>query len=286
VPRPEGHVPFAPALLRLRFPSMTSSGERAHGFIDDVNGTGRRISDLSAQPTFIPRGAPIFVSGWIYVPDAPAPPEIVITVDGAFGVVATGGYPRPDVAAAHGPDALNSGFEGILPSGLADGPRTIAAAQLVDAMTYRSGPERQITIGASALSLTIQTPIVDGVTIHVDYVAETGESPELEAGIPSFGHDATFSIVGWAADHMRGEPAAAVYALVDDVHLFRGRIGAERPDVAEQLDQPPLRYAGYEVRIDAGTLALGDHVICVIALSADGEGRAQGELFPFAIHPG
>ena len=267
---------------------MKRSGERAHGIIDDVNGTGRPFFDLAALPNVIPRGAPIYVSGWLYAPEvAIVPPEIVITVDGAFGAVATGGWARPDVAALHGPGAANSGFEAVLPSNsIGEGVRTIAAAQLVDAMTYRVGPERRITIARNALRITIATPVVAGVRVHLDRFAVGTQPPQLQGGIPTFGSETTLSVHGWAADVTQGQPCAAVYAVVDDVHIFRGRYGRDRADVAAQFGQPQLRYAGYEVRIDAAALAAGDHLICVFALSSDGEGRSEptGAL-PFSIGP-
>lgn len=263
---------------------MQRCGERALGCIDEINATEQAASAGFPPPSSIPRGAPIFVRGWIHVPQAADPPEVVITVDGAFGAVAAGRL-RPDVAELHGPSALHAGFECVLPSGsIAEGVRTIAAVRLVDAMTYQAGPERQITIAASALSLEITTPFVAGIDIRVDDLLENGEAP-ASAGIPSFGRWSTVNVVGWAADLARGEPVTAVYALVDDLHLFRGRYGGARPDVAAELGRPHLHSAGFDVRIDAGALPIGDHLIRVVALSADGQGRSESGLLPFAIRP-
>ncbi len=281
------HTPFAPALLRLRFSSMKRSSERAYGNIDDVNGTGRPFSDISALPSVIPRGAPIYVAGWLYAPGTVAPPEIVITVDGEFGAVARSGSARPDAANVHGLAAANSGFEALLPSAsITEGVRAIAAVQLVDAMTYSVGPERRITIARNALRMTIATPVVAGVRVHLDRLVAGPEPLLMQDGIAAFGSETTLSALGWAADLTHGQPCAAVYAIVDDVHLFRGRYGRERADVAAELGQPQLRYTGYEIRIDAGTLTAGDHLIRVVALSADGEGRSEPTAaLPFSIRP-
>ncbi len=267
---------------------MKRSAERARGIIDDINGTGRPYFDISALPNVIPRGAPIYIAGWIYAPDGLVPPEIVITVDGAFGAHARGGLSRFDVAAVHGADAANSGFEATLPSGaIAEGPRTLAAVALVDAMTYQVGPERLITIARNALSTPIATPVVAGVHAHLDRFVAAAHARHTEAGLPAFDTEATICVVGWAADLAQMQPSAAVYAIVDEVHLFRGRYGLERPDVAAELAQPQLRHAGFEVRVDAGTLGAGDHVIRVVALSADGEGRSETTpALPFSIVPG
>ena len=267
---------------------MKRSAERAHGVIDDINGTGRPFFDIAALPNVIPRGAPIYVSGWLYAPGVEiVPPEIVITVDGAFGTVARSGCARPDVAAVHGPGAANSGFEAVLLShSIGEGVRTIAAAQLVDAMTYRVGPEHRIMIARNALRIAIATPVVAGVHVHIDRLSDGPHPPQLRGGISAFGSETTLSVIGWAADLTHGQPCAAVYAIVDDVHIFRGRYGRERADVAAELDQPQLRHAGYEVRIDAGALTAGDHLICVVALSFDGEGRSEPTAaLPFSIRP-
>jgi hypothetical protein len=266
---------------------MKRSGERAHGIIDDINGTGRPFFDVAALPNVIARGSLIYISGWLYAPGAVSPPEIAITVDGAFGAVARSGYARPDVADVHGPGAAQSGFEATLPSGpIGEGVRMIAAAQLVDAMTYLVGPERRITIARNALRTTIETPAVAGVHVHLDRFAEGPQPPQMHGGIPAFGSETTLSVLGWAADLTHGQPCAAIYAIVDDVHLFRGRYGCERADVAAELGQPQLRYTGYEVRIDAGALTAGGHLIRVVALSADGEGRSEPTAaLPFSIRP-
>jgi len=283
----DDRTPFAPTLLGLRFASMKRSGGRAHGNIDDVNGTGRPFFDISALPSIIPRGAPIYVAGWLYAPGAITPAEIVITIDGAFGAVARGGYERPDIAAVHGPGAENSGFEALLPSGaIEEGVRALAAVQLVDAMTYSVGPERLITIARNALRSEISTPVVAGVRVHLDRFSDVPQPPQMLGGIATYDADATLSVLGWAADVKGGQPCAAVYAIVDDVHLFRGRYGLERADVALQLGQPQLRYSGFEIRIDAGALTAGDHLIRAVALSSDGEGRSEPTAaLAFSIRP-
>ncbi|MEA2719948.1 MAG: hypothetical protein QOJ39_1812, partial [Candidatus Eremiobacteraeota bacterium] len=233
-------------------------------------------------------GAPVYVSGWLY-DRAPseAPPEIVITVDGAFAAVATTGFARPDVAALHGPAAANCGFQAVVPSGaIAEGPRTFAAVQIVDAMTYRVGPERGITIARSALRTQIATPVVQGVRVHVDRFADDTEPPDTVHGIAAFGASSSIVISGWAADLANVQPSAAVYAVVDGVHLVRARYGSERADVAAALRRPQLRNVGYEIRIDAAVFGPGDHTVSVIALCGDGEGRSpETEAEPFVIRP-
>lgn len=277
----------APALLRLRFSSMRRRPDRVLGIIDDLNGTGRPYADIAALPGVIPRGAPVYVSGWLYGPDADGPPEIVITVDGAFAGIATAGFARPDVAALHGAGAANCGFHAVLPSkAIAEGLRTFAAVQLIDAMTYRVGPERPIVIARSALRTEIATPVDPGVYVYLDRFVDGTQPPATPDGVPEYGARSTIGIIGWAADLSSRQPCAAVYALVDGVHVFRGRYGAERADVASAHDAPQLRFAGYEIRIDAGALEPGLHDVRVIALSAGGEGRSEGTpAQPFAVLP-
>jgi hypothetical protein len=189
--------------------------------------------------------------------------DLIVTVDGAFGAFATGGHARPDIAAMYGPDGANAGFDAVLPSAaIAEGERTIGVVKVVDGERYVAGPQRRIRIVRSALRTTIDTPIVEGIHVQVDALAECdGEEP--------------LRVAGWAADVANGQPCAGVYAIVDEVNVFRGRYGFERPDVAAALGRPQLRHTGYEIRVDAGAIGDGDHLICVVALSADGEGRSH-----------
>jgi hypothetical protein len=125
--------------------------------------------------------------------------------------------------------------------------------------------------------------------VHLDRFAggaQPPEAPDMPNGIPEYGLDAPIVLLGWAADLTHRQPCAGVYAVVDDVHVFRGRSGIERADVAAFFDQPQLRNTGYEIRIDAGAVGPGEHALRVIALSADGEGRSEGSAAqPFSVRP-
>jgi hypothetical protein len=275
-------------LLRLRFDTLKRTADRAEGIIDDLNPTGRPFFDIAALPNVAPRGTTLYVSGWIYA-RGPAldPPELAITVDGAFGGVANGGFERPDVAAIHGPAALRCGFQALLPTaGFAEGWHTVAVVQLVDAQRYRVGPERPVQLAAAALRAPLETPEAGRIHVHLDRVIEGPVQPGAPSGEAIFGPESTIRALGWAADLDRMQPCAAVYALVDDLHLFRGRYGIARPDVADELGCPQLARSGFDVRIDAGTLPPGDHTVSVIALSADGETRSEAAPpLLFSIRP-
>jgi len=203
---------------------------------------------------------------------------VIVTVDGAFGTFATAGHPRPDIAAMYGANGLNSGFDAVLPSAVIDeGDRTIGVVKVIDGATYHVGPRRRIRIVRSALRTTISTPVVEGIHIQVDIIADckTLAHTQEKNDAPVFAGDESFRVVGWAADLANAQPCAGVYAIVDDVDVVRGRYGLDRLDVATALGRPQLRYSGYEIRLDAGALGAGDHVIRVVALSADGEGRSE-----------
>ncbi|HEY0394280.1 MAG TPA: hypothetical protein VGD01_07265 [Candidatus Elarobacter sp.] len=275
--------------MRLRFDTLTRKAGRAQGIIDDLNPTGRPFFDLTALPNVAPRGATLYVSGWIYARQpALDPPELAITVDGAFGAVAQGGFARPDVAEIHGAAALHCGFAALLPTaGFAEGWHTVAAVQLVDAQTYRVGPERPVQLARAALRAPLAgTPVGGRVHVQLDHLIEGPLRPGRPDEMPVFGPEATIRALGWAGDLDRMQPAAAVYALVDGVHLFRGRYGLARGDVAAQHGCPQLARSGFDVRIDAGALSPGDHTVSVIALSADGEMRSEpAPSHPFSIRP-
>lgn len=268
----EQDAPFvAPALLRLRFPNARRFAKPAIGAIDHVNGVGHPIPDASVAAA-ITRGAPIFVAGWVAQPDiAGAPAAAFVTIDDVYAAEARLGLPRPDVAEIHGRHAEAAGFDAVVPShAVAPGLHTLGVALVHDTTTYSVGPQRVITIVPGTLTTTILTPYAEGPRIELDaLVAEDS----TDGGAVRFG--STFSVRGWAIDEIAGQPCAGVYAIVDDEHLFRGRYRGERQDVADTRNNPALLYCAFEVRIDTALIGIGDHLIRIGALSADGSTRCE-----------
>jgi hypothetical protein len=268
----EQDAPFvAPALLRLRFPNARRCATPAIGAIDHVNGVGHRIPDASVA-ALITRGSPIFVAGWVTQPElAGAPAAVFVTIDDAYAAEARIGLPRPDVAEIHGRRAEAAGFEAVVPShAVAPGLHTLGVALVHDTTTYSVGPQRVITIVAGSLKTTITTPYAEGLRIELD----TLDAEESTDGAAVRYGSALF-LRGWAIDEIAGQPCAGVYAIVDDEFLFRARYCGERQDVADTLNNPALLYCAFEVRIDSALVGIGDHVIRIGALSADGSTRCE-----------
>jgi hypothetical protein len=102
---------------------------------------------------------------------------------------------------------------------------------------------------------------------HVDDVeAEEGTSRVRDAaGRPLIYADGAVLVTGWAASPVP-EPAELAYAEVDGTELYRGIVGRARPDVAAVLGAAETAF-GFRVRIPAGQLAPGEHVVRALAVA-------------------
>jgi hypothetical protein len=264
-------------MLRLSFPTAFRTSGSAFGMIDQINRFGYLVPDDVAV-TAIPRGSPMYVTGWVVEPDSPASfGALVITIDDAYAAEARVGLERPDVSVTYGPAAMACGFAAVVPThAVALGEHVVGTALLLSGGTYSLGPSRTVSIVPSGVRMVIGTPLVEGMhvkldALHLEDSIEFDEQRELSVPLGS-----TFVARGWAMDVLARQPCAGVYAVVDDEHVFRGRYDCERVDVSESLEIAALRYSGFEIRIDSSLIGLGDHLMRIGALSADGSARGEG----------
>ena len=82
-------------------------------------------------------------------------------------------------------------------------------------------------------------------------------------------------ISGWAIDEQHQAPAASVEIAVDD-HPYRTLYGGERPDVAAHFGDEVYRNTGFRVKLPAGAVAPGEHVVSLRVLAHDGNSYIQG----------
>lgn len=273
-------LPKPHALLRSRFAKAQRFPQPAMGAIDEVNGIGGRVPDPATIPHAIPRGAPVYIHGWVWQPAiATAPLAAIVTVDGAYVAPARSGLLRPDVAAVHGAAAEASGFEAHVPShDLSDGLHVVTVVLMHDFITYSEGPQHIVTIVPGALRTTVTTPLAGGQQIELDSLEIIGPMGSYASDVPSDGivrYGSTVRARGWAIDVVAAQPCAGIYAIIDDEHVVRGRYGGPRSDVAAELGDPQFYHCAFEIHIDTAVIGIGDHVLRIGALSADGTTRSE-----------
>jgi hypothetical protein len=259
----------------LRLPDAVRFAVPAVGAIDQVNSRGRHLPDQSVTEA-IPQGSAMYVAGWVVQRALEARPAAVfVTIDDRFAAEGRFGLGRPDVGAVHGAQNEKSGFEALVPThALVPGLHVVGIALVHDATTYSVGPKRVVTIVPAGPRVTIATPLAEGLHIKLDvvHVERSAEFTEREEVIVPYGD--TFIARGWAMDVVACRPCAGVYAIVGG-QIFRARYGGERVDVAAAMDHPALLYTAFEIRIDSALVGIGDHLLRLGALCADGTTRSE-----------
>ncbi|MGP8129097.1 MAG: hypothetical protein ACLP9D_14985 [Candidatus Bathyarchaeia archaeon] len=74
------------------------------------------------------------------------------------------------------------------------------------------------------------------------------------------GQQETITITGWAVDN-RTDVASVVWITVDGKIQIPTLYGLDRPDIANNLDNPNLRYSGFIASFSSSIFSLGNHTI-------------------------
>lgn len=137
------------------------------------------------------------------------------------------------------------------------------------------------TAGGSAIAMHVTVPaacrsksrsFVSSGAGSLDALAMGASGPEVIANGGEISRQGHYSVVGWAVDHTLGGPAKGVCLVVDgelDPHAASSYGGA-RPDVVAAYHNDRLLRSSFNIPIQPGLLSPGNHVIQVVAISADG----------------
>lgn len=261
----------------------------ARGHIDEVRFVDplARNVDLAGNRR-IPENSSVYLRGWAFLADPPRTASAAgAAIDDGEPMRLAYNQARPDVIKALGLDtSLPIGFHGVLSlSGLACGPHVLRVALVDEA-------------GATApIEATISFEVVDGklafpatqrlergeMTVAVDVFTSLGNRDGSATCDGPVARGTVLTIRGWAVDRRFTTAASDVYACLDRSTFVRGIIGTLRGDVAGSLGMQSVARCGYVVRIDTGSLALGEHVLEVRAIAADGERYAASESLSFSL---
>lgn len=84
------------------------------------------------------------------------------------------------------------------------------------------------------------------------------------------GQQETITIVGWATDS-RSDVASSVWITIDGNIQVPTLYGLDRPDVANDLNNPNLRYSGFIASFSSSVFSSGSHTMSLIIVTSSGQ---------------
>lgn len=109
-----------------------------------------------------------------------------------------------------------------------------------------------------------------GLDAAIDFViCDDGEIRASAADGVTIGVDQGFTLRGWLLDVERMSTLVGAAVQLPDGRLITGRYGLGRPDLVAAYGTPSVKHGGYLVRVPAGTLPAGQHVLKMVAIDAD-----------------
>ena len=88
----------------------------------------------------------------------------------------------------------------------------------------------------------------------------------------------TLKVDGWVADATDGAPLSRVTVYIDGTSLGTPVLGIARPDVAAREHSNAFLDSGYAMLYPASLLAIGPHVVRVVATDSRGSWTTFGPL--------
>lgn len=112
--------------------------------------------------------------------------------------------------------------------------------------------------------------------VAVDFLNEA----QAPAATPATIAAGPVELAGFAYDPVSKTPGKAVDVVIDGApHV--AVYGSPRPDVARMLDAPALNAIGFVLKLPAGVVGPGDHVLTVRVIAADGSGYTESAPIAF-----
>jgi hypothetical protein len=248
-------------------PGSPARRAAAAAVVDAIaDASGRRV-------TAVPSDERVVVTGWALDEGAAAFERIEIAVGEARATTAFTER-RRDVAAAFGsPESV--GYRAELALDRAAPGRYPVALTGVRANGERIAIPVAVALDVVAPLRAILPGVREGeLQGALDEVRAEGHAVQANGEPVLVATDTALIVRGWAAS-TTNVPAAFAYAEIDGERIVRGMAGHERPDVATALGTEYADY-GFRIRIPAGSLALGAHVLRAVAV-ADGVVSRIGE---------
>jgi acylphosphatase len=204
------------------------------------------------------------VDGWVADPQDGAPlSNVTVYIDGNSVGAPTLGLARPNVATTYHNNAyLNSGYQLLYSaSSLVQGTHHVTVVAVDSAGRSTTFGPRTFTVAANA---GLGSPL-GGLGLVIDSVTSS----------TTISHADSLKVTGWVADPQDGSPLSNVQVYVDGTPIGTPTLGIVRSDIAATYGSTYL-HSGYRLLYPASSLALGTHLVTVVAIDSGGRSITLG----------
>jgi hypothetical protein len=234
------------------------------------------------QPTVVPHGAVLLVSGWTVDPVTNGSPlATCVLLDRALPLAARTGIARGDIMLAHKTEEF-VGYQLVVPTGnLGSGAHELRTYALsVDGCWYESAVAGfRLFHHHSAMhgKGTVARELIMSVEIPTDLATGVPVAPETPIHA-----DRSLRLRGWAFDQARGIGAETIVATDENGRTWSGPATVEDPIARETLGAGDERL-GFEITIPAALFGRGRHRLQLSGLDATGRRYANSLKVQFDV---
>ena len=232
------------------------------------------------QPTVVPHGAPLLVSGWTVDPSTDGPPlAVCVLLDRARPLDARIGIARGDIMLEHkteefvgyqivvGTDDLGPGAHELRTYALSADGLWYESAAVGFRLYRRAFPEKEAR--------------ARGLQMFLERAIDIGAGTEVPPGTP-IRANRWMLFCGWTFDHVLRSGAATIAAFDDAGRMWSGPSTIERPDVRAAKHASDDRL-GFEIAIPAAVFERGPHRLRFVAYDEAGRRYANSLEAPIEI---
>ena len=232
------------------------------------------------QPTTVPHGAPLLVSGWTVDPSTDGPAlAVCVLLDGVRPLDAQIGIARGDIMLEHkteefvgyqivvGTDDLGPGAHELRTYALSADGFWYESAAAGFRLYRRAFPEKET--------------LSRGLQMFLDRVVVIGAETEVPSDTP-IRANRWMLFQGWAFDNVSRGGAATIAAFDDAGRMWSGPSTIERPDVRASKHASDDRL-GFEIAIPAAVFERGPHRLRFIGYDEAGRRYANSLEAPIEI---
>lgn len=213
--------------------------------------------DSRTNSATIQQSDSLMVSGWVADPTDGAPiSNLKVYIDGNSIGTPTLRFARPDVASYYkNPAYTNSGYQIFYSAA------TLSIGKHAVTVIATDIGGRSTTFGPDSISVVAAAPPPFG---NLEYTvdAETSSTTVYQTD--------ALMVSGWVADPTDGSPLGNVRVYVDGVPFGTPTMGLARTDVAAYYNNPAYAKSGFQLFCGASVLALGTHIVTVVAINLGG----------------
>jgi hypothetical protein len=221
------------------------------------------------QPTVVPHGALLLVSGWTVDPVTNGPPRAVcILLDRAIPLQARTGIARGDIMLKHNTDEFVGYQLVISTSQLGIGPHELRAHALsADGHWYESALAG-FRLYRHHLAVNVIGTLTHTIRMSLEVPRDLATGLPIPLGTPIHA-DRWVALRGWTFDERLGTGANTIVASDESGRTWSGPANIEDPVARELLSARDVRL-GFEIVIPAAVFGRGRRQLHLTALDASG----------------